>query len=283
MWKRVWISSIWRRMATKSTVKPLRKFKYQQAIRLLFLLCGLLMVACRPNEQPVNGGALTPLPTLTLIAIPPTQTPVPPTETPIPPPLPSLISPADLVTPVRQDQKSILTRLILDDLGVTQPDVILINERQWRSAETLDCERGVGETSRSGRVAGYEVILQSADKVYIYHTDQEAHFQLCQEINLADLPAEVLILIDPLAGELAHIAHRDLSQRLNVHQNRIQLVDMTLQVWEDSSLGCPRDDQTYVPMNINGYLITFHAGSAHYRYHTDSDRILPCFDVQPVN
>ncbi len=251
---------------------------HRSMIALIGIVCSLFMVACRPTEQSVSSGATTPLPTLTLIAIPPTATPLPPTETPIPPPL---LSPSDLLTPVVPDQQAVLTQLILEDLKIAHADLILLEERRWRSATTLDCERQVGTDYPNGRILGYEVLIQMDDRVYVYHTDQATHIQQCQVIDLAELPAHVLIMLDPLAGELAHIAQRDLAERLGLSQNRVQLISMTLQVWEDSSLGCPRDNQTYVPMNVNGYQITFDVGSELYHYHTDSDRVLPCLDPTP--
>lgn len=268
--------------AINLTKYRLKCSKTQQAM-LLCLVCSLLVVACRPTEHPVDSSPITTLPTLTLIAIPPTSTPVPPTSTPVPPPQPSLLSPSDLLTPVPQSQETILSQLVLDDLDISEADVMLVEARQWRSAETLDCDREVGTSARSGRIAGYEVIVQSDDTVYIYHTNDDDHIKQCQAIALAELPAHILIMIDPLAGELAHIAQRDLAQRLGLHQNRVKLASMTLEIWEDSRLGCIRDHQEYVPMNINGYLITLDVQSVHYHYHTDSDRVLPCFELETPN
>jgi hypothetical protein len=275
------MNSIWQVIAInhRTALQLINSSKQAQMTCLLFVCC-LVMVACRPTEPDASSGTITPLPTIPLISIPPTATPVPPTQTPIPP---LLLSPSDLLTPVVEDERSILTKLILDDLAITQADVVILEERRWRSATTLDCEREVGDDYPNGRVLGYEVLIQVGDQVYVYHTDQEAHIQQCQVFDLVDLPAQVLIRIDPLAGELAHIAHRDLAERLNLHQNRVRLMEMTLHIWEDSSLGCPRDNQTYVPMHVNGYQITFSVGSEQYAYHTDSDRVLPCFQTPPVN
>jgi hypothetical protein len=93
---------------------------------------------------------------------------------------------------------------------------------------------------------------------------------------LMEQTPEALIDIDPIAAELVAIAQRDVADQLDLPTRRVQLIALDGFIWEDSSLGCPLPNQTYMPVESFGYRIVVSAGSEEYIYHTDFDRVLPC-------
>ncbi|MCA9902254.1 MAG: hypothetical protein KC547_00240 [Anaerolineae bacterium] len=87
---------------------------------------------------------------------------------------------------------------------------------------------------------------------------------------------ESLLDADPVAAELVALAQRRLAEDLGLPQRRIQLNEVQALRWSDTSLGCPRPDQTYVEADIPGYRIILQAGDDSYTFHTDFDRVLLC-------
>ncbi len=240
-----------------------------------WLLCGWIFAGCAPVSTPnAVGGALTPLPTLTLIRVPATPTPLPPTQTPT---LQALFRPADLITPTAFSPAVAMAQLAQADVGLANVQVAYVAARTWRDPQTLDCENTspVPITTR-GTIDGYEVILLVGGDVYVYHTDDEATVIQCSAQALSDVPGDLLIKFDPVAADLLAVAQRDLAQRLGVPLRQVQLGEMQLMVWQDASLGCPRAGQTYTDMRITGYRIVLTTGTQDYPYHTDFDRAVPC-------
>ncbi|MBN1427676.1 MAG: hypothetical protein JXB07_04770 [Anaerolineae bacterium] len=61
-----------------------------------------------------------------------------------------------------------------------------------------------------------------------------------------------------------------LAKSLNISPSSVSLVGIPLPVqWNDSSLGCPLEGQTYLPVITPGYLITLEAGGTIWEIHTD--------------
>lgn len=242
--------------------------------RVLLLVCAWLLVACGAEPEVVR----TPLPTLTLIALPPTATPAPPTATPTLSPV--LISPADLITPTPAGSTAALVEMARADAverdGLALADVQLahIAPRRWVSADTLDCQPAETDDPRA-MIDGHEIILTGGGRVYVYHADQ-TRVQLCDAMPLDDVPGDVLVRFDAIAADFLRVAQRDLARRLNVDVSRVALREMAVVVWPDTSLGCPRPNQTYTETRTTGYRILLAVGDDEYAYHTDYDRVLLC-------
>jgi hypothetical protein len=81
---------------------------------------------------------------------------------------------------------------------------------------------------------------------------------------------------DAVAAELVMLASQQVAQQLGITVRRVRLVSVTQTRWADSSLGCPRPDQVYLPVEVDGYRIVLEAGDNRYIYHTDFDRVIPC-------
>ncbi|NWF69844.1 MAG: hypothetical protein HXY40_12235 [Chloroflexi bacterium] len=248
-----------------------------QFVRCIVLLCILISAGCFTADAPPNA------PTQVLIPAPPTFTPAPLLPTPT---VPTQPAPADVVTPdmaftplpenlqalAQQISADLATALRIPASGI---QVVRVEPAFWMTAD-LGCAL---ESAAGQRTQGYRFILLAADQFYEYHSDSGTQFLRCAEIDptaAATLAIGTLLQIDPIAAELVALAQRRLAQELDLPLRRIQLVDLRLVRWTDSSLGCPQPEQTYTPMQIDGYRIVLSVGERQYVFHTDFDRLIPC-------
>ncbi|MBN1313432.1 MAG: hypothetical protein JXB30_18640 [Anaerolineae bacterium] len=94
------------------------------------------------------------------------------------------------------------------------------------------------------------------------------------------LPAEAgtsaAVGVDP--APYVQKATEELAKALNISPSSVKMVGIPLPVqWEDSSLGCPLEGQTYAPVVTPGYLIILEAGGNTYKIHTDlGDVVIIC-------
>jgi len=232
----------------------------------------LMIVGCTPE------GVSTPIPTLPISPISPTNTPLPPTETATPEPR---LSPSDLITPTPQDaslrlsalvQADVQTRLNLDELV----EDVTIFPMRWEDSPTLGCDSATPTSANIRRVDGYWILVTAGEQVYDYHTNQAQLLVLCAIYTTHDIPVDVRQLIDPLAVELVMLAQRRLAAQYDILERRVKLIEITPYTWSDSSLGCPDPRQTYVAQTIEGYRLVMQVGDALYAFHTDSEKIVPC-------
>jgi len=85
---------------------------------------------------------------------------------------------------------------------------------------------------------------------------------------LAESGASAVSGADP--APYVQAATEALAKALNISSSSVSMVGIPLPVqWNDSSLGCPQEGQTYVPVVTPGYLITLEAGGNTYEIHTD--------------
>jgi hypothetical protein len=63
----------------------------------------------------------------------------------------------------------------------------------------------------------------------------------------------------------------DLSRRLRVPEDEIDLVGVEEVTWPDGSLGCPQPDQMYTPALVEGQRIILGHGGRVYIYHAGGD------------
>jgi hypothetical protein len=238
----------------------------------LFIMVAMLMVACTPDA------IATPIPTLAISPIPPTNTPFPPTETPTPEPR---LSPLDLTTATPQDEASRLSALVQADVQTRLEadelveDVTIIPMR-WEDSPTLGCESPTVPSANIRRVDGYWVLVTAGERIFDYHTNQGQLLVLCAIYTTRDMPVDVRQLIDPLAVELVALAQRRLANQFDILERRVKPIEITPYQWTDTSLGCPDPNQTYVDQVIKGYRLVMQVGEALYAFHTDSEKIVPC-------
>jgi hypothetical protein len=237
----------------------------------------VFLAACSTSAAPTNA------PTQVLIPAPPTLTPTSsiPTETPPPGIAPSDVIVGSQVTAVPDELQSLIPQIVDDlasDLDVEADliQVVRIEAAFWMTNQ-LGCDSVSTEASERG--AGYQVILLVNNNFYEYHTDSGTHFLLCSEVNAtaaATLAVGMLLELDPVAAELVGIAQQRVAEQLNLPIRRIRVLDIRAVRWTDSSLGCPQPDQTYTPIEIDGYRIAVTAGEQVFIFHSDFDHLLAC-------
>ncbi len=225
----------------------------------------MMMTACS------SGGAVVP----TQVLIPPTPTVIPPSPTPTSTRTAPLL-PSDLATSIPEtlatleiDDERRIAGLALAELpaGAT---LRLMQAVDWRLEEG-DCP---GYTPFI--VPGYRLIFLSDALVYEYHAAVDGEIRRCQVIDVLQAQGETLLLVDPVAAELATLARQRLAQQFELPTRRVILVEAAFITWADSSLGCPQADQTYTPVAIDGYRIVFSVADEAYNFHTDFDRYIEC-------
>jgi len=231
-----------------------------------------MIVGCTPE------GASTPIPTLPISPIPPTNTPLPPTETPTPEPR---LSPSDLFTPTPQDASVRLAGLVQADVQTRLSENELVEDitivpMRWEDTPTLGCDSVIPTSANIRRVDGYWILVTAGEQVYDYHTNQGQLLVLCAIYTTHDMPVDVRQLIDPLAVELVMLAQRRLATQYDILERRVKPIEITPYTWSDTSLGCPDPRQTYVEQTIEGYRLVMQVGDALYAFHTDSEKIVPC-------
>lgn len=76
--------------------------------------------------------------------------------------------------------------------------------------------------------------------------------------------------------ELIAKSKKDLSQALNIKEDKIEVKKVEKTDWSDGSLGCPKPGFMYTQAIVPGYLITLEAQGKEYNYHTSSEEVLLC-------
>ena len=232
------------------------------------------------------GNTSTEYPTQDLIVFTPTQTALPiiPTLTPLPTTDTSNLITATPFDPSLNSGEQIVVAQAVDDLiervNTTLNNVEFLRVERVLWVDPFDCENRESATISEG-VTGYKIWLLVDDLVYEYHSDQ-VNIQFCMEINALDTEPELLILVDPIASDLLTLAQRRVAETLNISTRRVEVLNLITAQWEDSSLGCPVEGQTYAPVEANGYRIELSAGGDTYTFHTSFSHIVLC-TVQPDN
>jgi hypothetical protein len=78
--------------------------------------------------------------------------------------------------------------------------------------------------------------------------------------------------IDPGLTPYVDIAVADLAKRLAIAATEISVVSATLEVWKDSSLGCPKPGQQYAQVVTDGSRIELSVAGVAYVYHAGGSR-----------
>jgi len=76
----------------------------------------------------------------------------------------------------------------------------------------------------------------------------------------------------PGLQRLAAIAKSDLSTKLGIDAEDIDIVEAAYVTWRDSSIGCPRPGMQYMQVLTNGSRILLRANAVLYHYHSGGSR-----------
>lgn len=79
--------------------------------------------------------------------------------------------------------------------------------------------------------------------------------------------------VTPEYSPVVDLAKKDLSERLKIPVEEIQLVKQEAVEWPDTSLGYPEKGMVYAQVITPGFKIILKAGDKSYEYHSDYKRI----------
>ena len=257
------------------------------ALKRLRIACGILFLVGILAGCTEPAATATPAPTLTLVPVTATFTPTPVTPTPTSASLPE---PEDLLTttPVVRDAAPVLlseitpnSRLfaamrqdLATDLSIPAEQIQLaqLEEATWIE-KPLSCEGRLFPRADEA-YEGFRYWLLAGSQTYLYHADTAGNILRCGQGE--PVTNALLMALDPAAAELVALAQSRVATDLDIASRRVQLLELSAHIWEDTSLGCPQPDQTYPAVAIDGYRILLLAGDAEYLFHTDSTTLFPC-------
>ena len=78
--------------------------------------------------------------------------------------------------------------------------------------------------------------------------------------------------LDAVLQRIVMQAKEDLSRRLGIPEEQIELVEVLSVVWPDKSLGCPQPGMVYIQIQVDGLLIRFRADRQVFEYHSGGNR-----------
>ncbi len=246
----------------------------------ILALGALLLAACGGSDV---SRAPTVQPTRTLIPPTATPTPTPMAVTPTPTDLPS---PATLVaaatadaahpSPVEAMIEATTADLIASGVAPADIRLLSVDGFAWRDA-TWGCatrEGAAGGTS-GGTTAGYRIAYSAGDRVYVYHTDLEGTFFLCDDAGWLARDGTP-ILVDPIASAMVTLCRADAARRLGIAQDALQLASVVTVTWPDDSVGCPQAGIAYSQQETPGFRIVLRAGEDALIYHTSARHVVLC-------
>ena len=242
----------------------------------VWAVCMLVLVACDGVRR---SSAPTVVPTRTLI--PPTATPTPPpvvatptaTDLPSPATLAAATAAAERLSPVLA-MIDITTRDLAAQ-GVPLAEVRLLSVDGFTWPET---SWGCGtdeEAGAAGHRPGYRIVYSAGDRFYIYHTDLEGTFALCDDpawLTHEGAP----ILVDPIAEEMVALCRADAARRTGLDASAIRLTSVVTITWPDDSVGCPQPGIHYEQHETPGYRVVLRAGEQTLIYHTSARHVVLC-------
>lgn len=255
-----------------------------------FILSAAILASCGANAP--SGGALpatTAAPTSqSTVAPAATQAPATPqpsvvaqpSENPYPvagesnplypPPGGSIIGLVDAPEDLQQRVRSALAQrlgMAAEGLKVQQA-----MQEQWPNS-ALGCP-DPAKSYTNEIVPGYRMILYDGQRDYVIHTTLLAApgepIILCENKLPQDIaPQAQQPILDQSAQQMLNLAARDLAQSLGVDPATVSVVNVEPVEWNDSSLGCPKPDLSYMQVITPGYLIRLKVAEQVYEYHTD--------------
>lgn len=72
----------------------------------------------------------------------------------------------------------------------------------------------------------------------------------------------------------ADLAKKDLAGRLNITEEKIELITLERVDWPDTSLGYPEEGKMYAQVITPGFRIILKANESLYEYHSDYRRVV---------
>ena len=268
-------------------MRKLNQFRFLMVVAALLVV--FISAGCRAEVEPSPG--MTALPTDAPAAgttTSPVETPlVSPLDTPAQPTEPSIDTPTPTTAPEEgQGEEPVVDvprsaeaeRMVsaakadlAQRLGVLEEEILVrsIEEVEWRDG-SLGCPQP-GMSFIQVITPGFLVVLEVDGIEYEYHTDTQGSLVLCEEATVNE-PPTVPGEIEPGLESLILEAKEDLSERLLIPIDEIEVLEARSVVWPDGSLGCPQPGMYYKQMPMDGVLIRLSVGGQVYEYHGGGSR-----------
>jgi hypothetical protein len=180
--------------------------------------------------------------------------------------------PADVKTVLQLAIEDLAGRLGLSPEAI---QLVSVEPVEWSDA-SLGCPQP-GIMYAQVITPGYHVVLEAGGQQYTYHTDAGRVVVLCEDESGTSGSASgaapsgeptVSEPRDPFLSEMVTKAKEDLSNRLSVAVDQINLLEVRQVTWPDSSLGCPQPGVTYTQAPQEGLLIRLGVDRDMYFYHS---------------
>ncbi len=145
-----------------------------------------------------------------------------------------------------------------------------------------------GKTYELNTTQGYVIFLLANEKFYEYHSDRtkvivppERPIEGVE--NMEKMPRVITNNSAYMIIKLIDMARIDISERLNISIDSIQLVRVVPMEWPDTSLGYPEEGKAYAQVITPGLRIVLGVGSTLYEYHSDTERVIAPPDLPEGN
>lgn len=77
---------------------------------------------------------------------------------------------------------------------------------------------------------------------------------------------------------------QDLGRRLGIPAGDVAVMEIVFVTWDDASLGCPAEGQSYAAGQVEGYRVRVRAAGNEYTYHTRGyNEFVLCENGRPVS
>lgn len=180
---------------------------------------------------------------------------------------------AEALDPEQRELARLAIATLAADLGVAEDRVFVdtIRAVDWPDS-SIGCPQP-GQAYLQVVTPGHKITLRVGGLFHFVHEAKGRAFA-CRRSKPA--VGGVTPQLELVWGEQAIWARQDLATRLGVPVEDIRLVSAESRSWEDSSLGCPVEDESYLPGNVTGYVLTLAHRGQSFTYHTDLSRTIPC-------
>jgi hypothetical protein len=103
--------------------------------------------------------------------------------------------------------------------------------------------------------------------------------ELALPFTVVPLPKDTMVNATPVShpespfiARLFELARKDLSERLMVSIDEIEILAFEAVIWPDASLGCPQPGMEYIQVQREGYRITLGYAGQEFVYHGGGDQ-----------
>lgn len=177
---------------------------------------------------------------------------------------------------------AVITLSVEEKVPVQTINVLRTDPVEWPDT-SLGCPQR-GESYLHLVTPGFRMILLGGDLIYRVNVGGglavicgegvrlSRHVSPKRRVMTLEPPSPTGEPNDPNLQDLVRQAREDLTKRLEVASDRIELLEAREVTWPDSSLGCPKPDLSYLQVLQDGALIRLREGSKTYEYHSGDSK-----------